>query len=84
MGTTGARALPGDLRQAGIVLAYFSLEELLTKEEIAELVTQPDGSRNWLMGGKVEFNDRSDRVVLSLAWGRVISIALVDGAIVAA
>lgn len=68
----------------GIVVAYFSLEELLSKAEIAKLVTQPDGSRNWLMGGKVEFNDRSDRVVISLAWGRVISVALVDGGIIAA
>ena len=68
----------------GVVVASFNLEALLAKEEIARFVFQADGSRQWLRGGKVEFNDRSDRVVVTLSWGKVISIVLADGKIDAA
>jgi hypothetical protein len=68
----------------GIVVASFDLEALLSKEEITKFVFQADGSREWLRGGKVEFNDRSDRVVVTLSWGKVISIVLADGKIDAA
>jgi hypothetical protein len=65
----------------GVVVASFDLEGLLSKEEIATFVFEADGSRQWLRGGRVEFNDRSDRVVVTLSWGKVISIVLADGKI---
>jgi hypothetical protein len=70
--------------EQGIVVASFDLEGLLSKEEISKFVVQTPGSRDWLMGGKVEFNARRDRVVVTLSWGKVISIVLATGEIVAA
>ena len=70
--------------EGGIVVASFDLEALLSKEEITKIGTQTDGSRRWLTGGKVEFNEKNNRVVVTLAWGRVISIELATGVIDAA
>jgi hypothetical protein len=68
----------------GIVVAHFGLDELLSKDEISKFVVQTPGSRDWLREGKVEFNARRDRVVVTLSWGKVISIVLATGEIVTA
>jgi hypothetical protein len=67
--------------EQGRVVADFNLEALLSRDEIANKVTHTFSSRNWLTGAKVEFNDRGNRVVLTLRWGKVISVVLRDGRI---
>jgi hypothetical protein len=67
--------------EQGQVLADFNLEALLTRDEIANKVQQSFSSRNWLTGAKVGFNDRKNRVVITLRWGKVISVALRYGRI---
>ena len=67
--------------EGGVVVASFDLEDLLSREEIAKVVIQPDGSRNWLMGARVELSDRNDRVLVTLSWGKVVAVDLATGQI---
>jgi len=67
--------------EQGRVVADFNLEALLSRDEIASNVEHTFSSRNWLTGAKVEFNDRRNRVVVTLRRGQVISVALRDGRI---
>jgi hypothetical protein len=68
----------------GRVVADFNLEALLSRDEIANKVEHTFSSRHWLTGAKVEFNDRRNKVVVTLRWGKVISVALSTGKIDAA
>jgi hypothetical protein len=70
--------------EQGRVVADFNLEALLSGDEIANKVEHTFSSRNWLTGAKVEFSDRRNRVVITLRWGKIISVALSNGRIDAA
>jgi len=67
--------------EQGRVVADFNLEALLSRDEIAKNVAHTFSSRDWLTGAKLEFNERRNKVVLTLRWGKVISVALSNGRI---
>jgi hypothetical protein len=67
--------------EKGVVVADLPLEALLTREEIAERVPFSTSSRWWLRGATMTFTEANDQLVISLAWGKVLRVALATGTI---
>jgi len=69
--------------EQGNVVADYDLEALLPADDIARSVVQRVGSRHWLEGGAVSFDEGRSSLVITLHWGKVLTVALSTGRIVA-
>jgi hypothetical protein len=69
--------------EKGQVLVDAKLEDLLTLEEIQKHVAQSTSSRWWRNGATTDFEGHGDSVkfIITLSWGKVISVNLNTGEI---
>jgi hypothetical protein len=65
----------------GAVVADYSLEALLSADEIASSVPKTATTRPWLQGATMVFDKSDADVVITLKWRRTIRIALTTGRI---
>lgn len=66
----------------GKVLADYQLEDLLTAKEIADHVAITAGSRWWNTEARFGFSPAGETFVITLAWGKVITVDLGTGKLV--
>jgi len=66
----------------GEVVADFKLEDLLSKDEIQKNVDQSVSSRNWLRDANTRFDETAEHLVITLKWGKLITLDLKTGKIV--
>jgi hypothetical protein len=63
----------------GDALADYSLDDVLTKEEIAKHVSQSVSSRWWADGVEVTFHPDRGLAVVKLKWGKLLEVSLKTG-----
>jgi hypothetical protein len=67
--------------ERGDVIADYNLEAFLSADEIAKSVVHTVGSRHWLQGGSIVFDEDWRFLVIRFHWGKVIRVTLATGAI---
>src|SRR5215213_683483 len=63
----------------GAVVADFSLEDLLTKDEIEKNIPQSTSSRWWAGGSDTSIDVENKLVVIKLKWGKALRVSLETG-----
>lgn len=67
--------------EGGAVVVDYTLEDLLSSDDIASFVVHTMNARRWLQGATMAFEPGEHTFVIRLQWGKVIRVALSTGTI---